>query len=106
MEINQALIDEIVRRILSVIQPERIILFGSAATGKMTPDSDIDIIVLKAGSPAMREDSVLISDALLGLGYAVDVIVMSKERFEETRNVIGGIAYPVDKYGRVIYEAA
>jgi len=25
---------------------------------------------------------------------------------EESRNVIGGVAYPADKYGKVIYEAA
>jgi len=32
--------------------------------------------------------------------------VMRSERFEETRNIIGGIAYPANKYGKVIYEAA
>jgi hypothetical protein len=31
---------------------------------------------------------------------------MARERFEETKNIIGGIAYPANKYGRVIYEAA
>ena len=31
--------------------------------------------------------------------------VMATERFEETKHVIGGIAYPANKYGKVIYEA-
>jgi hypothetical protein len=31
---------------------------------------------------------------------------MATERFEATRNVIGGIAYPANKYGRVLYAAA
>jgi hypothetical protein len=30
---------------------------------------------------------------------------MATERFEATRNVIGGIAYPASKYGRVLYAA-
>jgi hypothetical protein len=34
----------------------------------------------------------------------VQVITMSEEEFEETRDVIGGIAYPAAKYGKVIYE--
>jgi hypothetical protein len=34
------------------------------------------------------------------------VIVISRERFEETKNIFGGIAYPAHKYGRVLYEAA
>jgi hypothetical protein len=31
---------------------------------------------------------------------------MAPERFEETKYVIGGLAYPANKYGKVIYEAA
>jgi hypothetical protein len=30
---------------------------------------------------------------------------MATERFEATKNLIGGIAYPADKYGRVLYVA-
>ena len=40
------------------------------------------------------------------MGRPLDVIVMRTDRFEETKNVVGGIAYPANKYGRVIYEAA
>jgi uncharacterized protein len=36
----------------------------------------------------------------------VDVLVMAPARFEETKEVIGGIAYPANKYGKVIYEAS
>jgi hypothetical protein len=36
----------------------------------------------------------------------IDVIVMASERFLETKDVIGGIAYPASKYGKTIYEAA
>jgi hypothetical protein len=35
-----------------------------------------------------------------------DLIVKQTERFERTKRVIGGIAYPANKYGRVIYKAA
>ena len=37
-------LDEIVRRVIEVAQPDRIILFGSAARGQMGPDSDIDLL--------------------------------------------------------------
>jgi hypothetical protein len=33
-------------------------------------------------------------------------MVMATERFEKTKEIIGGLAYPANKYGRVIYEAA
>ena len=44
--------------------------------------------------------------ALRSVGMPLDVIVMRTDRFEETKNVVGGIAYPANKYGRVIYKAA
>jgi hypothetical protein len=31
---------------------------------------------------------------------------MATERFEATRNVIGGVAYPANKYGKVLYAIA
>ena len=106
MGIDQELVQEIVRRILSVAEPDRVILFGSAATGQMTRDSDIDLLVLERVPEDPRDESVRIGDALRGLGYPIDVIVMESEWFEASRNVIGGLAYPASKYGRTIYEAA
>jgi hypothetical protein len=34
------------------------------------------------------------------------VFVIATEKYEESKDVLGGIAYPAHKYGRVIYEAA
>ena len=31
---------------------------------------------------------------------------MGEEEFEETKNVIGGLAYPANKYGTILYENA
>ena len=47
-----------------------------------------------------------VETSLGDIGYPVDVIVMRTERFERTKRVIGGIAYPANKYGRVIYASA
>jgi predicted nucleotidyltransferase len=106
MGIDESLVEEIVRRILATAAPERIILFGSAATGKMTRDSDIDLLVVERDPGDRRKESVKIDATLSGLGHPFDVIVISSEWFEASKNVIGGIAYPANKYGKVIYEAA
>jgi hypothetical protein len=50
--------------------------------------------------------SVIIRRALGDVQYPVDVIVMASERFEATKDLVGGIAYPANKYGRILYEAA
>ncbi|TAK29749.1 MAG: nucleotidyltransferase domain-containing protein [Chloroflexota bacterium] len=106
MGIDESLVKEIVRRILSMTSPDKIILFGSAATGKMTRDSDIDLLVVEPDPGDQRKESVRLGEALGGLGYPLDVIVISTEWFEDSKEVIGGIAYPANKYGKVIYEAA
>lgn len=106
----QQVIDEIVRRVLSVCKPDRIILFGSAATGEMTRDSDIDLLIvepeLEWKAEVWHDESVRIRDAIGSIGYPVDVLLTTTEWFEDSKDVIGGIAYPANKYGRVIYEVA
>jgi len=106
MRLDERLTGEIVRRVLSVAAADRIIMFGSAATGEMTADSDIDLLVVEPSVSNARTDSVRIGDALRGLGFPFDVIVMGRDRFEETKHVIGGIAYPASRQGKVLYEAA
>jgi predicted nucleotidyltransferase len=106
MGIDESLVNEIVKRILSVATPEKIILFGSATTGQMTRDSDIDLLIVESDPGDRRKESVKIDATLSGLGYPFDIIVISREWFEASKNVIGGIAYPANKYGKVIYEAA
>ena len=107
MSIDDALVDQIVRRILKVAAPNRIILFGSAATGRMTRDSDIDLLILEDETPDnTRGERVRIRESLRGMGHSFDIIVMATERFEETKRIIGGIGHPANKYGKVIYEVA
>jgi predicted nucleotidyltransferase len=43
--LSPAFLEEIVRRVVETVQPEKIILFGSAARGEMGRDSDIDLLV-------------------------------------------------------------
>jgi len=99
------LLKKVVDRILTVAKPERIILFGSGATGLMTRDSDLDLLVIERDFKNQREESTRLREALGDLGIPVDVFTMTPERFEETKGVIGGLAYPANKYGKVIYEA-
>lgn len=105
MGIDETLTTEIVRRILTVAKPDRIILFGSAATGQMNKDSDIDLLLLQPAPKYTVEDWVRIRRAIGEIGYPVDVFLMPTQKFEYTKNVIGGLAYPANKYGRVIYGA-
>jgi len=106
MGVDEIVLNEVVRRVLAVVKPDRIILFGSAATGQMTKDSDIDLLIVEPTAENRHEESVAITDAIGDVSFAVDVKIMSSERFEATKDIVGGIAYPAHKYGRLLYQAA
>ena len=106
MRIDDDILNTIVSRIRSVAQPERIVLFGSAVRGQIGVDSDIDLLVLERNPDDVRRQSVQIRDALRGLGVPIDVIVMPTAQYEQSKDVFGGIAYPVHKHGKVLYGAA
>jgi len=106
MGIDEQIVQTIVRRILSVAAPDKIILFGSAATGEMTRDSDIDLLIVEPDTSRQREEYVRIIRALWDIRYPFDVLFIATRWFEESKDIIGGIAYPANKYGKVIYDAA
>ena len=103
-EINDRLINEIISRIRSIANPQKIILFGSAANETMTFDSDLDLLVIEDDFKNTREENLRLHKALSGIGLPVDIFAMTSERFSETKDVFGGLAYPANKYGKVIYE--
>ena len=82
----------------------RVILYGSRAQGSATEGSDFDLLVVEKDPVSKREEMRRLRQALSDLDYPVDVWVMGVEEFEETRNVIGGLAYPAHKYGVLLYE--
>jgi uncharacterized protein len=102
--LDQKTLDEIIRRIVEVAHPEKIILFGSAARGEMGPNSDVDLLVIKAG--AHRLDLVgQIYMKLHGVGEAVDVIVVTPEDVERYRDSHALVIAPALREGKVVYAA-
>jgi predicted nucleotidyltransferase len=106
VDIDQQLLEEIVGRLTAAAQPARVIVFGSVATNTAGADSDIDLLVLLDDVKDSRRESVRLRGVLRGIAVPFDVVVMATQRFEETKHVVGGIAYPAHRYGRVIYAAA
>ena len=103
MTVNESIMKEIVRRVLSICRPNKLILFGSAAAGTMSKDSDIDLMLVEDDVTDSRKESIRVRRALRGLGMPIDVIVMNTLNFSDSKDIVGSIAYPADKYGKVLY---
>ena len=82
----------------------RVILYGSRAKGSATDESDFDLLVVENDPVSKREEMRRLRQALSDQDYSVDVWIMGEVEFEETKDVIGGLAYPAHKYGVVLYE--
>jgi uncharacterized protein len=102
-KIESRMLDEVVRRIVAVAQPERIILFGSAARGEMGPHSDVDLLVVKAGVHRRRLAQAIYLQ-MIGVGLGVDAIVATPEDLERYRDAPGSVIAPALREGQVIYE--
>ena len=103
--ISQGVLAEIVRRIVEVAKPERIILFGSASRGAMTRDSDIDLLVVTGGPVHRGRLTEAIYMNLIGVGQAVDIIVVTPEDVERYRDSHAVVIAPAVREGKVIYAA-
>jgi predicted nucleotidyltransferase len=104
-EVKAALLAEIVRRIVEVASPDRIIMFGSGARGEMKPDSDLDFLVIKAGVEHRRKLVQQVYLNLFGITVPVDVIVVTPEDAEQSRKCIGTIIGPAMQDGIEVYAA-
>ncbi|MBE7472229.1 MAG: nucleotidyltransferase domain-containing protein [Anaerolineales bacterium] len=95
---------EIVRRILKVGNPQKIVLFGSRARREAQPDSDYDILIIEPSNLPRYKRAVVYRRALIGLGMAKDIIVWTPEEVAEWRNVPNAFITTVLKEGVVLYE--
>lgn len=103
--LDQETLDDIVERVVEVAEPEKIVLFGSAARGEMDRHSDVDLLVIR--DCANRRDlSVRIRRKLYGVRAAVDVVVVTPDDVERYKDSHALVIKPALREGKVVYEAA
>ncbi len=96
---------DMTERIVHVANPARVLLFGSAASGKMTKDSDLDVLVIMRGTVHRRQMAQKIYRNLHGLGIAIDIVVATESDVQKFGKRNGTVLKPALQYGRVLYEA-
>ena len=100
-------IEATIKRIVSVAQPRKVILFGSVIAGTPHPDSDLDLLVVTKDEVASRrEESVRIRRALRGISMLMDILVISEKRLEELADMPGLVYREAVQHGKVVYEVA
>ena len=102
---DPAIVADIVKRIVRAAQPEKIVLFGSAARGTMGPRSDIDLLVIKGGKYEHGRLLTTIYGEMSEIDIGVDVVLATPETIERYRDSYCLVYYPALREGRIIYDA-
>jgi predicted nucleotidyltransferase len=104
--IDQEILDEVVRRIVSTLEPEAIYLYGSHAYGRPHRDSDIDLfVVVGESSQSPHKRAVAAYRALRGLFVPAEVKVATRAEFERQAQWSSSIERIVRDRGKVLYES-
>ena len=103
--IDPAEIEKVIREIVTRFHPARVILFGSFAYGQPHEWSDVDLLVVTSRIPPRNERWKVSHELDEFISSPLQTIFMTPEEFEETRDVVGGIAFPANQWGKVVYES-
>jgi predicted nucleotidyltransferase len=96
-------IRDITRQIVEKYHPEKIILFGSAARGEFTPDSDVDLVVIKKDVPRYGIERMRELRRLVKKKVAADFLVYRPEEIAERLKMGDPFVKAVLSEGKVLY---
>jgi predicted nucleotidyltransferase len=98
------LLDQMTQRLVSALNPEQIILFGSHAYGEPTEESDIDLLVIVSQSDEPRYRRAQEAHRTLrGMGIPKDILVMTRAEVERKATVPNSLISQILRQGRVLY---
>lgn len=99
--ISKDKIAEIVNIIASEYNPDKIILFGSYATGSPNEDSDLDLFVIKETYIPRPQRSVQVRKMIYGSMIPIDLIVYTPKEIDESKNNKFSFVYEVLNSGKI-----
>ncbi|MBA3063153.1 nucleotidyltransferase domain-containing protein [bacterium] len=101
--ISQEEINEVIDRIVKNINPEKIILFGSYASGNPSEDSDLDILIVKEMRIPRYKRTREVKKHLRGMKIPIDVIVYTKKEIKEWEDTKTAFINQAIKQGKILY---
>jgi len=98
---------EMIARVVEVLHPEQVWLFGSWARGEARADSDWDFMAILADKdPEWRTSLASVWQRLRDLRLRrVEVFTMTRSEFDEWKRSLGTLAEIVASTGVVVYDS-
>ena len=103
---NAETIKRLTALLIGAAKPKRIIMFGSQARGDAGEDSDLDVMVVEEDVSDRAGEIVRLNRLLRSLDVAVDLLVVSAEKFNYWCDTPGNVYFEAATEGRDLYEVA
>ena len=103
-QVDTPLIEEIVRRIVPLVDPEAIVLFGSHSRGDARAQSDLDLLVIASSDQPRYQRASPLYGALSDILVPMDILVYTPEEVRDWSGVREALVTTAMREGRVLYE--
>ncbi len=100
----EALLPQVVQRLVTAVAPQKIVLFGSHAYGAPGPDSDVDLLVVLDRPGSRTERYLAVAEQLRPRRFPVDLIVRTPTEIEQALTGGDFFIQEILARGRVLYE--
>ena len=99
-------IQDITKRIVEFIHPQKVLLFGSYAKGNANEHSDLDLLVIVENSELPKRKREVLLYNWLGTRYSFpkDILIRTASEVEEWKNVRQAFITSVHNEAKVLYE--
>lgn len=85
-------------------KPQKIILFGSFATGYVHAGSDIDLCVIKNTNERFMDRTYQVLRLINSSSFAVEALVYTEDEFKRMKEEANPFIARIENEGKVLYE--
>jgi predicted nucleotidyltransferase len=97
-------LDQIVRRIVQELKPEKIVLFGSYGYGSPTEHSDVDLLVIMETTNRPADRYLAISRLIRPRPFPLDILVKTPQEVSQALQKGDFFIREIVTKGRTLYE--
>ncbi len=102
--IPQETIDGVIQTITTRFSPEKILLFGSYANGRPTPDSDLDLLIVMETDRPRNKRATPIRLLFQPTPCSMDVLVFTPDEVMYWNGTVNHIITEAFQTGKVLYD--
>jgi predicted nucleotidyltransferase len=102
--VTKGILNEIVRRIVSGVRPEKIILFGSYGYGSPTNDSDVDLLIIMETSDRPADRYLAVSRLIRPRPFPLDILVKTPAEITQALEKGDFFIREIVTKGQTLYE--